>query len=26
MVADVEEKDCLIIKSWYSPKKAVDSQ
>lgn len=26
MVADVEEKDCLIIKSWYLPKKAVDSQ
>ncbi|MDP9743370.1 UNVERIFIED_ORG: putative membrane protein [Bacillus sp. B2I3] len=26
MVADMEEKDCLIIKSWYSPKKAVDSQ
>ncbi|MGE6614105.1 PH domain-containing protein [Peribacillus sp. NPDC076916] len=26
MVADVEEKDCQIIKSWYLPKKAVDSQ
>ncbi|MGE7907979.1 PH domain-containing protein [Peribacillus sp. NPDC094092] len=26
LVADVEEKDCLIIKSWYLPKKAVDSQ
>lgn len=25
MVVDVEEKDCLIIKSWYLPKKAVDS-
>ncbi|MGG3480652.1 PH domain-containing protein [Peribacillus frigoritolerans] len=26
MVADMEEKDCLIIKSWYLPEKAVDSQ
>ncbi|MDM5356749.1 PH domain-containing protein [Peribacillus sp. ACCC06369] len=25
MVVDLEEKDCLIIKSWYLPKKAVDS-
>ncbi|KQU18845.1 hypothetical protein ASG65_25080 [Bacillus sp. Leaf13] len=26
MVVDVEEKDCQIIKSWFLPKKAVDSQ
>ncbi|MGY3316848.1 putative membrane protein [Peribacillus simplex] len=26
MVVDVEEKDCRLIKSWYLPKKAVDSQ
>jgi putative membrane protein len=26
VVVDVEEKDCLIIKSWYLPKKAADSR